>query len=88
MTVIIISELLLMHIQNTLPSNQQTEMEQKFKSAIIYAGLVAQAHTPPTSQSTANLINNCLPQLTKNHNTNHKVKNAYKELSIEKMEQY
>ena len=46
------------------------EMEQKFKSAITYAGLVAQVHTSSPSQSTFNLINNSLPQPTNNNNTN------------------
>ena len=54
------------HIRSTVPSNQQTEMEQRFKNAITYAGTVTKAHITSPSKSTTELVNISRSLLTPN----------------------
>ena len=44
------------HIRNTIPRNQQREMEQKFTSAITYITQLSEAHNTTPSKSTTALL--------------------------------
>ena len=62
------------YMRGTVPSNQQTEMEQKFKSALTYATTIAQAHVSLPSKSTSKLLNTSTSLLVAKSNTSSKNK--------------